>query len=73
MILSGWLGVAFFLPLLEVVSVACFAFLLAGGVAYTAGIVFFAFGKRVKFFHSIWHLFDILGTVLQFVSILLMI
>ena len=71
--IAGWMGVAFFLPLLEVVSVACFAFLLAGGVAYTAGIVFFAFGKRVKFFHSIWHLFDILGTVLQFVSILLMI
>ncbi len=70
---AGWMAVAFLVPLFHVVSAACFFLLLAGGIAYTAGIVFFAFGKRVKFFHSVWHLFVILGTVLQFVSILEMI
>ena len=47
--------------------------LLAGGIAYTSGIVFFALGKKVRYFHSVWHLFDLAGTALHFASILLMI
>ncbi len=70
---AGWMAIAFLVPLYRIVSAACFWLLLAGGIAYTSGIVFFAFGKRVKFFHSVWHLFVILGTVLQFASIVLMI
>ena len=54
-------------------SAASLALLVLGGVAYTGGIVFFAFGKKVRYFHSIWHLFDILGTVFHSVSILLMV
>ncbi len=67
---SGWLALVFFPPLIAAVRPACVWLLLAGGVAYTSGIVFFAFGKRVKYFHSVWHLFDLLGTILQFCSIL---
>jgi hemolysin III len=69
----GWMIVLSFKTLLVTLSVASFWFLLMGGIAYTVGIVFFAFGKKVKYFHSIWHLFDLAGTALQFVSILLMI
>ncbi len=72
-VVAGWMGAAFFKPLWEAVSAACFFLLIAGGVAYTAGIAFFAFGKRVRYFHSVWHLFVVLGTVLQFASILLMV
>lgn len=68
----GWLALVFFPPLSEAVSLPCILLLLFGGVAYTGGIVFFAFGKRVRYFHSIWHLFDLAGTVLQFASILVM-
>ena len=46
--------------------------LLAGGIAYTVGIVFFALGKKMRWFHPVWHLFDIAGTALQFASILLL-
>ena len=67
----GWLILIAFRPLLAAIPAASFWLLLAGGVAYTAGIVFYAFGKKVRYFHSIWHLFDLAGTVLQFVSILL--
>lgn len=72
-VIMGWLILIAFVPLYNALSVASFYLLLAGGIAYTGGIVFYAFGKRVKYFHSIWHLFDIAGTVLQFLSILLMI
>lgn len=68
----GWLAVLGFGALAPVVSAASLWLLLAGGIAYTGGIVFYAFGKRVRYFHSVWHLFDLLGTVLQFVSILLL-
>lgn len=67
----GWLILVAIVPLYSALSAASFYLLLAGGIAYTAGIVFYAFGKKVKYFHSIWHLFDIAGTVLQFTSLLL--
>ena len=71
-VVGGWLAIVFLPMLLEIVSPACVWLLLLGGVAYTAGIGFFAFGQKVRYFHSIWHLFTIVGTVLQFTSILLM-
>lgn len=69
--IMGWLILIAIVPLYSILSAASFYLLLAGGVAYTAGIVFYAFGKKIKYFHSIWHLFDIAGTVLQFTSLLL--
>jgi hemolysin III len=69
----GWMIIMTARMLLATLSAASFWLLLMGGVAYTAGIVFFALGKKIKYFHSIWHLFDLLGTALQFVSILLMV
>ncbi len=71
-VVMGWMAIAFLPALLPRVSAACFWLLLAGGIAYTGGIAFFAFGKKVRYFHSVWHLFVLLGTVLQFASILLM-
>ncbi len=71
-VVMGWMAIAFLPALLPRVSAACFWLLLAGGIAYTGGIAFFAFGKKVRYFHSVWHLFVLLGTALQFVSILLM-
>ncbi len=69
---GGWLALIFLPMLLERVSLGCVLLLLFGGIAYTVGIGFFAFGKKVRYFHSVWHLFTLLGTVLQFASIVLM-
>lgn len=71
-VIMGWLIVIAFPQLLAALSPASFALLLLGGLAYTGGIAFYAFGKKVKYFHSVWHLFDIAGTALQFTSILLL-
>lgn len=71
-VVTGWMALAFVGPLYPIVSGACFWLLLSGGIAYTVGIAFFAFGKRVRYFHAVWHLFVLLGTVLQFTSIWLM-
>ncbi len=71
-VVMGWAAIAFMPALYRAVSAASFWLLLLGGIAYTAGIAFFAFGKRVRYFHSVWHLFVLLGTALQFLSILFM-
>lgn len=71
-VVMGWMAIVFIPALLPRVTRACFWLLLTGGIAYTAGIAFFAFGKKVRYFHSVWHLFVLLGTALQFTSIFLM-
>ena len=69
---EGWMALALFPLLVKTMSAASLLFLLGGGIAYTAGIVFFALGRTVRWFHSVWHIFDLAGTALQFVSILLL-
>ena len=48
-----------------------FIFLLLGGISYTIGAIFYAFGKKAKYIHSIWHLFTLFGSILQYFSVLL--
>lgn len=45
--------------------------LVAGGIAYTIGAVLYGLGKKKKYMHSIFHLFILLGSILQFFCILL--
>ncbi len=70
-VVMGWAVAVSFPVLVNAVSTACFLLLFAGGVAYTAGIAFFALGSKVKYFHSVWHLFDLEGKILHFSAILL--
>lgn len=68
----GWLILIAFGELFRNLTLAEFVLLLAGGLAYTLGIIFYALGKKIKYFHSVWHLFDVAGTALQFTSLLLL-
>jgi hemolysin III len=43
--------------------------LFAGGVAYTAGAVFFM-AERIRYFHFVWHLFVVAGTACHFIAVL---
>lgn len=70
-VLMGWIALAAVMPLVETLSPAGFAWLAGGGLAYTAGIVFYAFDKRFAHWHGIWHLFVIAGSALHYVAILL--
>ena len=67
----GW-GIIFFLPLItDVLPPAGFGLLLAGGIAYTVGAVLFGLGKHMKWMHSLFHIFVVLGSALQFLTIIL--
>ena len=71
-VVMGWMIIPAVPLLLKSVSLACFAWLLAGGLAYTIGIIFFALGKNRKCMHCIWHIFVLAGSICQFVSVLML-
>jgi hemolysin III len=60
----GWVAVIAFGPLVRALGWHGFAWLLAGGVAYTMGVVFFS--SRWRYAHSVWHLFVLAGSVCHF-------
>jgi hemolysin III len=68
-LLMGWVCMIAIKPLLQALPAAGFRWLLAGGVLYTAGIVFYALDKRVRHFHGVWHLFVLAGSVSHYVAV----
>ena len=71
-ILMGWVIIIAVKPMLETVNRLSLLYLLIGGILYTVGIIFYAI-KKVKYFHSVWHLFTVAGSVFHYFSILLVV
>jgi hemolysin III len=68
-IAMGWLVVVALEPLRLHLPVSGFYWLLAGGIAYTAGVAFFA-PKRLRYGHFVWHLFVLAGSACHFAAVL---
>ncbi len=68
-IAMGWAVVVAVNPLLTAVSKKGLALLLAGGLCYTLGIVFYVW-RRLPYHHAVWHIFVLAGSVFHFFSIL---
>ena len=66
----GWLVLVALDPLLAALPRAGFYWLLAGGILYTSGVVFFALDRRYPWAHGVWHLFVLGGSVSHYVAIL---
>ena len=67
----GWAIVMAFRPLLSVFEPAGLWLLIGGGILYTIGAVLYGVGKKVRYMHSVWHLFVLGGSILHFFSVLL--
>ena len=67
-ILMGWAIVAGFVPLVRSIPVSSIIFLLAGGVVYTMGTIWYR-KKHIRGTHIVWHAFVLLGAIFQWVSI----
>jgi hemolysin III len=65
----GWLALIAIRPLWHRVPMAGWMWLIAGGLAYTAGIGFYA-TERVRYGHFVWHVFVLIGTVCHFCAVL---
>ncbi len=66
----GWLVLIAAVPLSERVPTAGLVWLVAGGVAYTAGVIFFLLDSRIRYAHAIWHGFVVAGTSCHFFAVL---
>lgn len=69
-VLMGWLVIVALKPMLAMVPAGLLYFLLAGGLFYTIGILFYAV-KKIPFNHGIWHLFVLSGSICHFTGFLL--
>ena len=70
-LVMGWCIVFKINLLPQLLGTAGFVLLLLGGLAYTVGAILYGLGKKHKYMHSIFHLFILLGSLLQFFTILL--
>ncbi|HQL01121.1 MAG TPA: hemolysin III family protein [Smithellaceae bacterium] len=68
-ILMGWIIIFAIKPLSESLATGGIIWLVAGGLAYTLGVIFYAW-KTLPFSHGIWHLFVIGGSVCHFFAVL---
>ena len=68
-VIMGWLAIVAIKPILLLVPVPGIVLIFAGGIAYTAGLAFFA-AQRLRYNHFIWHLFVIAGTTCHFFAVL---
>ncbi|WP_417659169.1 PAQR family membrane homeostasis protein TrhA [Pseudidiomarina sp.] len=64
----GWMALIVIKPMLDNVETGGLWLLLAGGLAYTFGVIFYVW-KSLRFHHAIWHLFVLAGSVLHFLSV----
>lgn len=66
----GWAVLPFMKQILQVLTMPGFLLLLAGGIAYTVGAVLYGIGGKRKWMHPVFHIFVVLGSALQFFSII---
>ncbi len=69
-LVMGWSAIAAAVPLVESLGWTGLAWVAAGGVIYTAGIVFYVFDEKVRHFHGIWHLFVMGGSAIHYAAVL---
>ena len=66
----GWAVLPFMEQTLQVLTKPGFLWLLWGGIAYTVGAILYGIGSKKRWFHSIFHIFVVLGSLLQLISVL---
>ena len=70
-LLMGWLIVLAAEPLIAGLSTPTLLLLIAGGLSYTIGVIFFALDSRLSFGHLVWHVFVLIGTACHYFAVLL--
>lgn len=66
----GWFALFFVKEIIAIVGNIGTMFLVLGGVLYTIGAILYVFGRKVRYFHSVFHLFVVAGSVMHFIMIL---
>ena len=67
-VVCGWMVVIAFVPLINSLAFPGFMYVLGGGLFYTIGLIFYKL-KNVRYMHSVWHMFVLIGALLQYVCV----
>lgn len=70
-LIMGWLMLIAMHRLVEALPPAGIAWLVAGGLFYTVGIIFYGIDERMRHAHGIWHLFVLAGSISHYFAVLL--
>lgn len=70
-LLMGWVALLVIVPLWQKLSHLAFAFVLAEGLAYTIGAYFFKNDEKHAYYHAIWHIFILLGSIFHLLAVML--
>ena len=68
-VLMGWLAIVALVPLYDALAWKGMAWVVGGGLVYTAGIAFYLFDERIRHFHGVWHLFVMGGSAAHYIAI----
>lgn len=68
-LIMGWMITFKWNQLTYLISASSFYLLLIGGIIYTIGIFFYLFDSKIKYFHFVWHLLVITGSILHYIAI----
>jgi hemolysin III len=68
-VVMGWLALIATMPLIEFMPARVDTWLVAGGLAYSAGVIFFILDSRLRYAHAVWHCFVILGTTCHYFAV----
>ncbi len=68
-VIMGW-GLVAFPPAIKLLTIYQFIMILSGGIAYTVGVFFFISGKNNKWYHSVFHIFCCIGTIVQMLGVI---
>ncbi len=69
-LVMGWIGVVAIQPLLAALGSTAISLIVAGGVAYTLGVIFFAW-NRIPHNHAIFHVFILAGSILHYIAVVI--
>ena len=58
--------------IVDILSLEAFLFILIGGIVYTVGVIFYGIGHNKKWFHSAFHVFCVVGTIVQEIGIIIL-
>ncbi|MBX7152463.1 hemolysin III family protein [bacterium] len=66
----GWIAIVAIKPMIELIPTGGLWWILAGGLAYSFGVIFYAW-KKLPYAHAVWHMFVLGGSVCHFFAVLL--
>ena len=69
----GWSVIFSIVKMYRTIGAFNFSLLLGGGILYTVGVIFYSLGKKKKYFHSVFHLFVLAGSMAQTFSVFMVI